>query len=84
MNLTGLKFKIGTNDGEYASGTSITDSIFELMLKTGAEISSISYSNQQYAEGWVITGRKLDFSTLFSTSDGTTVFVNFDQTVALI
>lgn len=83
MNLTGLNFKIGTNDGEYASGTSITDSIFDLMVRTGAGISSISYSNQHYAEGWTITGRKLDFSPIFSTSDGTTVFVNFNQTVAL-
>jgi hypothetical protein len=77
-NLTGLNFKIGTLDGEYPEGSSITDSFFELLALASAGISSISYSNQQYAEGWSISGRKITFP--FSTSNGSTVFINLNQT----
>lgn len=80
-NLTGLNFKIGTLDGEYPAGASITDSFFELLEKSGAEISSISYSNQQYAEGWTVTGRKITFP--FTTSNDSTVFINLTQTMTV-
>lgn len=82
-NLTGQVFKIGAVAGHYPEGGSLTDSFFELVTKTGAEISSITYGSQTYGEGWVLTGRKLDFSSLFNTANGTQLFVNLNQTISV-
>ena len=81
--ITGISFKIGTADGEYPMGTSITDSIFETMERAGASISSMVYSNQGYAEGWTIVGRKLFLPSTFSTFNNSTLFVNFDQAIRI-
>lgn len=81
--ITGLKFNIGTLEGEYPAGSSVTDSIFELASRAGAMISSITYESQSYSRGWNLNGRRLEFSTLFNTSNGNTIYVNFDQTISI-
>lgn len=79
--LTGLQFNIGNTAGQYPAGTSITDSIFDLMAMHGVGIAHISYSNQNYANGWTVTGRRIDFP--FTTSNGEAVYITFGETLTI-
>lgn len=71
-----MNFTIGTADGEYPAGSTITDSIFEYCT-----ISSITGYAQSYNYGFSVNKRTLNLG--FAANNGDKLTINFKHPVTI-
>lgn len=71
-------FQIGTSLGMYAAGTSLTDNIISL-----TKVSCIIYKSQAYNSSFVQNENYIDFSSLFSTSNGDVITLLFENPIKI-
>lgn len=69
-------FTIGTGNGQYPAGTTITDTLFRY-----ANVGSIIHNQQSYNNGYAITDGTLDFNAIITTVNGDKVTVNFETPI---
>lgn len=78
MNLVSKKYKIGIGDGFYPAGTKIIDSLIEF-----APVESIMAGGQVYNNGLTQTGITLDFGSVYTSTNGDVITVNFDRVIQI-
>lgn len=74
MTLLGYTFEIGTSNGKYPAGTTVTDTL----LKFG-NVLSVTKGAQTYNTGFTIIDGTLDHSEIFTTVNGDNVTINFQN-----
>lgn len=78
MNLVSKKYKVGVGDGFYPAGSKIIDSLIEL-----APVESIAVGGQLYNNGLAQTGITLDFGSVYTSTNGDIITVNFDRVIQI-